>query len=220
MGELGAGKTLGLTALSWQHWFNRQERVFSNYHLFGVPYYFIDSVDKLDLIRDGFLALDEFWRLVDSYYSRSRKTKITADILARSRKRGLTYCMTAQVMSSISPRVRQVLDFTAYPIISTNEQVLKMVIFRGNRGRKENYLKSVYFRTQFQYDRYDTNEEVDMEEESGTAFRPMFQAKFKREHGYGCECEECGTKFFKTWEQADAYAEQYWKKNQAELQYA
>lgn len=219
VGELGSGKTLGLTSLCWQHWFFRREKIFSNYHLFGIPYFYVESVEQLDMAKDGFLALDEFWRLVDSYYSRSKKAKITADILARSRKRGLTYCMTAQVMSSISPRIRQVMDFTAYPIMNKDETIVKILIFRGSKGKKEHYLKSVYFRTTFQFDRYETNEEVDMTEESAEPLRPVFQESYNKEHGYLCNCEKCKTQYFETWEQADKYGENFWKKHQAELKY-
>ena len=214
---MGAGKTSGLTALCWQHWFHRREKIYTNYHLFGIPYYHIKTVDQLDYARDGFLALDELWRILDSYESRSIKVKITADILSKSRKRGLTYTFSSQVISSLSPRIRQIIDFTCYPMLNRDETVLKLLIFRGNKGKKENYLKSVYFRTVFVYRLYDTNQEIEMEVESGEPPKIVFQPKFNKEHGYLCECPECGTKFFDSWEQADGFAEAYWREHRSEI---
>jgi hypothetical protein len=217
VGELGRGKTLSLTSLCWNHWFHRKEKIFSNYHLFGIPYYHIKGVNQIDQCKDGFLALDEIWRIMDAYSSRSYKTRVTADILARSRKRDLTYCMTAQVMSSLAPRIRQVIDFTAYPKMNEAETLLKLIIFKGNKGIAQNYIKALYFKTEDIYRLYDTKEEIDMEEQVEEYIRPVFQESYNREHGYWCECETCKTVFFETWEEADKYAESYWKKNEKKV---
>jgi hypothetical protein len=126
-------------------------------------------------------------------------------------------CFSAQVLNSLAPRVRTILDFSSYPILNRDETVVKIIIFRGNKGKKENYLKSVYFRTRFVWNLYDTNEEVEMQVESGEPLKIIFQEKYNQEHGYCCECEECGTKFFNTWEEADKYGEAYWKRHKSDI---
>jgi hypothetical protein len=59
VGELGSGKTLTLTFLSWKNWLFRKQKIYSNYHLYQIPYIFVDSVEKLDKMKDGFFAADE-----------------------------------------------------------------------------------------------------------------------------------------------------------------
>ena len=45
----------------------------------------------------------------------------------------------------------------------------------------------------------------------------IFQPHFNPEHGYRCECEECGTKYFDTWQKADEYAREWWTKNMKDI---
>jgi hypothetical protein len=95
-------------------------------------------------------------------------------------------------------------------------------------------MKAIYFKTGLVFDMFDTNEEIamkslkeEMEDELKDLSKreslilvkarvpPMkiiFQAEYNKEHGYWCQCEKCGTKFFEKWEDADKYAEDYWKK--------
>ena len=62
---------------------------------------------------------------------------------------------------------------------------------------------------------YATEEEVEMTQEEGKEMsqKIIFQPEYNKEHGFRCECSQCGTKYFKTWEEADTYAEEYWKMN-------
>lgn len=59
VGELGSGKTLTLTFLGWKNWFFRHKKLYSNYHLYKMPYIYIDTVEKLEDMRDGFFLADE-----------------------------------------------------------------------------------------------------------------------------------------------------------------
>lgn len=132
----------------------------------------------------------------------------------KSRKRGLTYIFTSQVMSQLNKRVRTILDFLSYPIMTADEHACKMSVFRGGSASQGTYMKTFYFKTALFFDLYNTNEEVEpMKEKSDVPFKPVFQPNYNPEHGYCCECAECGTKVFETWEEADKFSEQYWQEN-------
>jgi len=221
VGEMGAGKTLTATHLAFKNWYFRKMKIFSNYHLFQIPYYYIETVSQLLEMRDGVAVLDELWRICDARMSRSSKNQFVGDILARSRKRHLVYLFTAQVIDTIDRRIRKVQDFTAYPILNRTETFCKVTIFRTGYPKEANYMKTIYFDTAIPMQCYDTDEEVDMVDDLKDEVRKppqlMFQEKYNPEHGYGCQCEECKTKFFKTWEEADKYGEEYWKKKFHEI---
>jgi len=159
-GELGSGKTLTLTYLAFKNWLLRKQVIFSNYHLYGFPYIEIDSVRKLDIAYNGFVAGDEFWQNLDARTSTKTKNRVTASILLRSRKRGLNYTFTAQLLDLLDKRVRKILDYTAYPMLNNPETICKVVVFRGGYPKVSSYLKTFYFRTAYIFEFFDTNEEV------------------------------------------------------------
>jgi len=207
-GELGAGKTLTLTFLTWKNWFYRKKKVFSNYHLYKIPYFFVNSVQDIDLMRDGWFAADEFWLWVDALESRTKKNRIVTNILLKSRKRDLTYCYTSQTPDQINKRVRKVQDFVAYPIMNAAETLCRVNIFRGTRMTAGTYMKTIYFKTYLFMQMYDHREEVQplLEEDSEKDVVFVFQ-----------ENPNAEPKFFDSWEEADSYAENWWKENWKEL---
>lgn len=219
VGELGAGKTLSQTFLCWKNWFYRRKPIFSNYHLFKIPYVYVNSIPKLNKMFEGFVGCDELWRIVDSRTTKSEKNRISADILSRSRKRHLTYCFTAQLIDSIDKRVRKVTDFTALPILNADETVCKVIIFRTGYPKDANRMKTFYFKTGLVFNMFDTDEEIDMLEEDPNSEEQIivFQENYDEKHGYWCQCPSCKTMFFKTWEEADKYAENYWKEKIKDL---
>lgn len=202
IGELGAGKTLTLTYLAWKHWFTRRQLVYSNYPLYKIPYVYIDGFDKFDQMRDGFVCCDELWLLADARTSRATKNRVVSNILSKSRKRGLTISYTAQVISSVDNRIRTITDFLSYPIMNPDETIVKCVIFRGSKANNGSYMKTLYFQTQLFFEMYDTNFEVEMEEESKNPIRYCFQ-----------ENKDAKPQFFETWEECDKMGEAYWVNN-------
>jgi intein/homing endonuclease len=158
-------------------------------------------------------GLDELWTFCDARMSRSAKNIFVANVLARSRKRCITYVSTAQVADSIESRIRKVLDFTFYPMMNREETVCKVLIFRTGYVKPQHYMKTMYFKTPLMYLCYDTNEEVHTEEESKEKLVPCFQESFNRKHGYCCECDECKTRFFQTYEDAEKVASAFYQKN-------
>lgn len=212
VGELGSGKTLADVCLAFKNWYTRRRKIYSNLHLYRIPYIYIEAISHMDDCREGFVAVDELWSICDARMSTSVKNKVTADILLRSRKRELIYCVTSQLLELLDRRVRKVLDFTAYPILNRNESVCKINIFRTGFPKPGTYMNTMYFWTEEVFSMFNTNEEIDMEEEINTPMEIRFQPNFNKLHEKFCTCDDCGGITFDTWEDADKYAEGYWKK--------
>lgn len=200
VGDLGAGKTLTLTFLTWKNWFFRREKLYSNYHLYTLPYYYVTSPQQFSEFHDGWFSGDEIWLYLDSRFSRSKKNTAIANILSKSRKRDLTYAMTCQVSSSLESRVRRVLDFTFLPQLSMEEDFCKVLAFKGGFPKPEGYIRVFYYKTPLVFNMYNTKEEIEMDDIDRPLGLPIFQ-----------ESPNTKPKTFKTWEQADEYAETFWR---------
>jgi hypothetical protein len=209
VGELGAGKTLSLTFFGFKNWFFRKHKIFSNYHLYKIPYYYIQAVKQFDFARDGVVLADEMWRIADSRLSLKSRNRFVSDILGRSRKRHLHYIFTTQIVEQLDKRIRKVMDFTAYPMLNLDKTICKVSFFRTGFPKESNFMKVSYFKTPVIFECYNTDEEVDMiteddEENDAVADpKPMFQ-----------ESKDAQPIYFESWEEADKYAENWWKKRQ------
>jgi len=197
-----------------------------------IPYLIDFSIPSHEnYIANGFIVHN-------SRMSRKASNKFVSDILARSRKRRLVYIFTAQVIDSIDKRIRKVMDFTCLPVLMGRyEQECKCLIFRtGFIKNASNYMKTFYFNTEIPMICYDSEEEVDMEEdtyEEGQVEHPKIiwqEAKAKcKDCGelitMGWECPTCDSKnieeiqpiFFNTWEEANAFGGAYWEKKLKEM---
>jgi hypothetical protein len=217
-GRLGDGKTLALTYLTFDHWFRRKEKIFSNYHLFKIPYIYIHGVNQLELIKGSFekpawAATDEMWRIIKARTPMLKQNDLVYTILGKSRKRVVTFAFTSQLKRSIDRNVVDVLDFISKPSLTSDEEMCRLDIFAGSKASAATLLNSPRFITAPFKKLYDTLEEIDMENDAGTEMKIIFQPNYNEEHGYCCECEQCGTKFFKTWEEADKAASDWWDNN-------
>lgn len=157
VGELGSGKTLTLTYLAWKNHIQKGRRIFSNYELYGVPHTRISDLSGFETMRNGFFAGDELWLWLDARTSSKQMNKVSSDILLKSRKRGLTLAFTAQHMSQLDARVRNVIDFTCYPVLKSNERLVQVLVFSGNKPREENLIKTLRFRPRPTYRLYDSS---------------------------------------------------------------
>lgn len=203
--------------LMFRNWFFKGQKLYSNIHLFRLPFIYVTSVKQLDEAREGYILLDELWSFCDARMSKSKKNIFTANILARSRKRHLTYVSTSQVADALESRIRKVLDFTFYPVLNREETVMKVMVFRGGYVKQQHYMKTIYYRTAMMKLLYWTDEEVWMDDydENAQAEIPkiIFQENYNEKHGFCCQCKDCRTVFFETWEEADKYANAYYQKN-------
>lgn len=152
-GRLGEGKTLALTYLTFDHWFNRREKIYSNYHLFKIPYYYIEGINQLNTPRGSrssptFIALDEIWRIINARTPMKKRNQIVYDILGRSRKRFLTFVFTSQLKRTIDRNVVDVLDFVSKPSMTADEGILRLDIFMGSKASPATHIKSPRFVTE------------------------------------------------------------------------
>jgi len=180
----------------------KSQKIYSNYHLFKIPYIYVDSLDKLETMSSGFVCFDELWTQIDARTTSTKRNKIVGDILLKSRKRELTIVFTAQLLDLLDKRVRKIQDFTAYPILNRTETLTKVLVFRTGYPREDSLMKSFYFKTPLIFDCFDTHEEISMELESNEEAKIIFQ-----------ESKDDPPKFFDTYEQCSDYALKYWEKN-------
>jgi len=155
-----SGKTLTLTYLALKNWLVKGRIIYSNYHLYYVPYFEITTVRQLDIMVEGVFVADEFWVSVDARTSNKSRNRIVADIARRSRKRSLEYIYTSQTLDQIDKRIRKIQDFTGYPILNTDNTMCKVLVFRSGYPKAGKYLHTFYFRTPFIFEVFDTNEEI------------------------------------------------------------
>lgn len=177
VGELGAGKTLGLAFLTWNNWFKKGRRIFSNFNLYGFPYTKIETIPDLDNMSSGFFAGDELWSWLDSWEGKSEKKRLISSILLKSRKRDITIAYTTQTLQQIVKRIRDVTDFTAYPIMSGDGTWCRMNIFRGTRLIPAMLVNPArYFNVESVVAMYNTYEEIkpiEMEGKSVEMYNPI-----------------------------------------------
>jgi helicase len=96
--------------------------------LYKIPYILIDTVEKLDTAHDGFISLDEFWIFVDSRSSSSTKNRITSNILLRSRKRDLTYCLLPDEDIMTNVEVKKISEIKMGDYVLTHTGTFKKVL--------------------------------------------------------------------------------------------
>lgn len=93
-----------------------------------MPYIYIDSVPKMSLPRSGHCMYDEMWSVIDSRASASHRNKIVADILLRSRKRDLTYCLLPDEDIMTNNGVKKISDIKIGDYVLTHTGTFKKVL--------------------------------------------------------------------------------------------
>lgn len=109
LGERGAGKTLLMTAIAVDEYNNNKRRIFSNYHLKGVPYDIItfkELIELPDYLTNAIVCLDELQVGADSYKTFSKSNEGVNTFVTQLRKRKVTLYYTTQVYTQIAKRVR------------------------------------------------------------------------------------------------------------------
>lgn len=112
-------------------WFKKNRQIFTNYHFYGFPFTYVNSIPDLESMKSGFFTGDELWSWLDSWEGKSEKQRLISAILLKSRKRDITICYSTQSLQQINKRVRDITDFIAYPVISVDGTYCRMEIFRG-----------------------------------------------------------------------------------------
>jgi hypothetical protein len=158
LGELGVGKTLSLTWFALRHIvkYHGQRAIYSNYHFNNIDYYYIEHPDQIDIVREGFCALDELWSWADSRTSASKRNRFISKILLKSRKRDMDIGYTAQDWSQVEKRIRKVTDLIALPHFNDKSHICTVQIYT----KRLEPIKLFRFRAPLIYPYYDTTEEI------------------------------------------------------------
>lgn len=165
VGEMGSGKTLALTYLAYRKYLKGM-RVYANYHItfpkfpnFKEPdVRFVNKLEDVLAMRDGFFAGDELWLNCDSRMSATKKNKFTTNILAKSRKRDIHIGYTTQNFHQIDKRIRDVTDFIAFPQLNKDETICRLEVMTLPQMTP---MKTYKFRTAELFKMFDTREEVE-----------------------------------------------------------
>jgi len=159
IGELGSGKTLGMTYMGIRNYvkYEGTRTIFANYHLFDVPFNFVDSPEQIDDIHSGIFLADELWLWLDSRVSSSKRNRFVSAILAKSRKRDLDILYTSQSFSQVDKRVRKITDFVAVPSHNEASHRCTIRIYTNPAG---DLIKILKFNAIPIYELYDTTEEI------------------------------------------------------------
>jgi len=180
LGPLGCGKTLGMTFLGLKSYFayNRRVKLYSNYHLFGVPFIYVKSPEDIEMMHEGIFLGDELWLWLDSRASQSKKNKMISKILGKSRKRGIEIFYTTQDFSQIDKRIRKITDYFCVPMLNKSETLCTLLIYNKYMELK----RCLRFRTAKIFDCYDTTEEIEeLETEDDREKERMELKKEKRQ---------------------------------------
>jgi hypothetical protein len=168
VGELGIGKTLGLTYLAWNNYYYKQREICANYNLYGIPFTPVKTLDDLKRMipmetatteqllgqKEVFFAGDELWRWIDSRcaimgFGKTKtsriENKVITDILSASRKAFVTIAYTTQSYDQVDKRIKNITDFVFYPIIIGDNTLCKMTVFKGSKPTVSSMLPDIRF---------------------------------------------------------------------------
>lgn len=116
VGRLGTGKTLALTYFVKRTLVkNPNTKIYSNYHLNGVDYEYVNTLEQIENMNNGTAFMDELWSWLDSRASPTKKNRVISSILLKSRKRTLNLFYTAQVFRQVDIRLRRITDYLIKP---------------------------------------------------------------------------------------------------------
>lgn len=108
-GRQGGGKTRFMTILGlFLHNYTKMP-LYSNYTLYGINYFPVNSLKEIWQINSGILLLDELWLSADS--RRSSHNVDFSSLIAQLRKKNIIAIYTSQQISKLDLRVRDATDF-------------------------------------------------------------------------------------------------------------
>jgi len=162
-------------------------------------------------------CVDELWRIIKARTPMLKQNDIVYDILGRSRKRSVQWAFSSQLKNSMDKLVVDVLDFISKPTLTPDNALCRLDIFAGAKASAATLVNSVRFWTYPFMNMFSSEEEIDLESVVEGDPPLIFQPYFNEEHGFCCECEECGTKFFKDWAACDLWATQWWETHWKEV---
>jgi hypothetical protein len=112
------------------------------------------TLEELKTMKETVFLGDELWKWCDSRTSvmdikasekKKIKNKIVTDILGASRKAFVTVIFTAQTIKQIDKRIRDVTDFTVYPLIRGENYMCHARFFAGTSSNAYSMDKDIRF---------------------------------------------------------------------------
>lgn len=161
LGEYGEGKTMFLTCLAVLARTLGKD-VYSNYSL-NLNHSQLESLDDMDLVRDGLLLLDEFWYTIDSRSANTKENKFGSVVLSKSRKRNLHICFSEQGFDLVDRRYRDRTRLIFLPELDNakNPKFLKISLWKRDKfGEFRKSKKVMVFNLRNILTKFDTNEEL------------------------------------------------------------
>lgn len=163
VGNLGRGKTLGMTMLGhYLYYETHYDRVASNYSTDLTTDYMENPVQFDDISQnvEGIYLLDEIWAWADS--RKSQENDLMNEVVINSRKRGCVIIYTVQSLDMVDKRLRNNTDYFGIcrhydaAEVGRSHDVAQIQLFNdvGERVNKFTYNAETYYGT------YDTTEEV------------------------------------------------------------
>jgi len=168
VGQLGTGKTLGMTNMVSYNYAVLGKTIYSNYHLKRIPYVPVTSLDQINEMRDGVFAADELWSWVDSRTTKTKRNQMIAKIALVARKRGVDIFYTTQNFHQIEKRIRDITNIVIKPMLNGNKTICTMLWYDrmeiDDKRPKPFYISKFYAPAVFNL--YDTREEIgDLDED-------------------------------------------------------
>ncbi len=190
-GFQGNGKTALLCWLA-IHFYSQGYKIYANFHILGIDYTYVNSIEDMEKIHGGYVFLDEFWTWVDSRLAaHSDLNRVITNIIMKARKRKYTLVWEAKFSHTIDRRIREHTDYFYRPLIylevdgsleriqqsflnpiKTEELLNRMWVLAEKcilmAGDHEEYWKvndddeDIRFRILDVADKYDTEEEIAM----------------------------------------------------------
>lgn len=160
IGNLGAGKTLSLTALGLKMSdMFEQGVIVSNYSVDYADMYVENPVELEELSKQeqGLQMLDEVWAWADS--RNSGNNELFNEMVINSRKRGWVVGYTTQDLHMIDKRLRDNTDYIILPSHSSkptgDEAKIDIFTWKGLQ-----HVRTITYNPEALYGIYDTTEEV------------------------------------------------------------
>ena len=121
-GVMGKGKTATATYMAAQY-YAQGFPIHSNYSIFlpqpdGTNRPIsrrVSTFEDFDKVYEGYAVFDELWSWMDARSSMSGANMFLSDILLKSRKRHFNLILTAQHLSQLDVRIRNVTQYVIYP---------------------------------------------------------------------------------------------------------
>lgn len=164
IGDRGAGKTCIMTALA-EAYHKEGKRIFTNYHLFHIPYTKITLEEMIKLpdhLNNSVVLIDEIHVWADAYDFMGKPARALATFATQLRKRKVNFYYTTQIFTQAPLRLRRQTNyFMAMQNTAKQGQFKTQIIDRFNSNTIVN---EFYFDGRPFYDKYDTDEVIVVDE--------------------------------------------------------